>query len=37
MELSEALNLIKLNLNENVIESKHFGEQCDDRNLDKVK
>ncbi len=33
MELNESLSLIKRGLNEEVIESKHFIDQCRDRNL----
>ncbi len=34
MELDKALALIKRNLKKEIIETKHFKEQCLDRNLD---
>lgn len=33
MEISDALEIIKRNLKNNVIESGHFREQCEERNL----
>ncbi len=34
MDVSEALSLVKRGLNKEVIESKHFLDQCQARNLD---
>ncbi len=34
MDIGDALKLIKRNLRKKVVESKHFKEQCEDRELD---
>ena len=34
MDVSEALSLIKRGLGKEIVESKHFLDQCKDRNLD---
>src|SRR3989344_4638485 len=34
MDVSEALSLIKRGLKKEIVESKHFLDQCKDRNLD---
>ena len=34
MDIGDALKLIKRNLRKKVVESRHFKEQCEDRELD---
>ena len=34
MDVSEALSLVKRGLKKEIVESKHFLDQCKDRNLD---
>lgn len=37
MEIGDALKIIKEKLNSIIIETKHFKQQCEDRNLDSEK
>ena len=34
MDITKALNIIKKNLTSNVVESKHFKDQCSDRRIE---
>ena len=34
MDVSEALSIIKIGLKKEIVESKHFLDQCKDRDLD---